>query len=175
LSEDIIIPAIAEDGSLFPIEKMEAHRIAQQHLAISVFVFSGTKLLIQQRAASKYHCPGRWANTCCSHPHWQESPQDAAMRRVQEELGFTVPLHKTAIVDYKADVGGGLTENERVHVFKGEADQASLKTSLNPEEVAAIRWVEVAELPRLLAEEPDTLCPWFAIYISRWPELNLGI
>lgn len=97
------------------------------------------------------------------------------MRRVQEELGFAVPLHKTAIVDYKADVGGDLTENERVHVFKGEADQASLKTSLNPEEVAAVRWVEVADLPRLLAEEPETLCPWFAIYISRWPELNLGI
>jgi isopentenyl-diphosphate delta-isomerase len=78
MSDEIIIPAIADDGTLFPIEKMEAHRIAQQHLAISVFVFSGTKLLIQQRAKGKYHCPGRWANTCCSHPHWQESVEDAA-------------------------------------------------------------------------------------------------
>ncbi len=175
MSEEIIIPAIAEDGTLFPIEKMEAHRIAQQHLAISVFVFSGTRLLIQQRAQGKYHCPGRWANTCCSHPHWQESVEDAARRRVEEELGFTVPLKKTAVIDYKADVGGGLTENERVHVFKGEVDETTLQTSLNPEEVAAVRWVEVADLPRLLADEPDTLCPWFAIYISRWNELNLGL
>jgi isopentenyl-diphosphate delta-isomerase len=96
-------------------------------------------------------------------------------RRVHEELGFTVPLSKTTVIDYKADVGGGLTENERVHVFKGEADQTTLKTSLNPEEVAAVRWVEVADLPRLLAEQPDSLCPWFAIYIRRWNELNLGL
>ena len=174
MSEDIIIPAIADDGSLFPIEKMEAHRLGQQHLAISVFVFSGNKLLIQQRAAGKYHCPGRWANTCCSHPHWQESPEDAAARRVQEELGISVPLRKTAIVDYRADVGGGLIENERVHVFVGEADETSLNTALNPDEVASVRWIEVADMPRLLADEADTLCPWFAIYIRRWPELNLG-
>jgi isopentenyl-diphosphate delta-isomerase len=132
MSDEIIIPAIADDGTLFPIEKMEAHRIAQQHLAISVFVFSGTKLLIQQRAKGKYHCPGRWANTCCSHPHWQESVEDAARRRVDEELGFTVPLSKTAVIDYKADVGGGLTENERVHVFKGEADETTLKSVSQP-------------------------------------------
>ena len=175
MNQEIIIPAIAEDGSLFPIEKMEAHRLGQQHLAISVFVFSGARLLIQQRAAGKYHCPGRWANTCCSHPHWEESPGDAAVRRVKEELGFTVPLRKTAIIDYRADVGGGLIENERVHAFRGEADEATLATRLNPEEVAAVRWVEVADLPRLLAKESDTLCPWFAIYIRRWSELNLGI
>ncbi len=175
MSEDIIIPAIAGDGSLFPIEKMEAHRLGQQHLAISVFVFSGSRLLIQQRAAGKYHCPGRWANTCCSHPHWDEAPEHAAVRRVGEELGFSVPLRKTAVIDYRADVGGGLIENERVHVFTAQADEATLATSLNPEEVAAVRWVEVADLPRLLADEPDTLCPWFAIYIRRWAELNLGV
>jgi isopentenyldiphosphate isomerase len=57
MSDEIIIPAIADDGTLFPIEKMEAHRIAQQHLAISVFVFSGTKLLIQQRARANITAP----------------------------------------------------------------------------------------------------------------------
>lgn len=175
MSGEITIPAIAADGSLFPIEKMEAHRVGQQHLAISAFVFSGTKLLIQQRAAGKYHCPGRWANTCCSHPHWQEQPEAAALRRLLEELGFSVPLEKTTVIDYKADVGGGLIENERVHVFKGEADEATLKPALNPDEVAAVRWVEVTQLAQLLANEPDTLCPWFAIYIRRWDELKLGL
>ena len=92
MNQEIIIPAIAEDGSLFPIEKMEAHRLGQQHLAISVFVFSGTRLLIQQRAAGKYHCPGRWANTCCSHPHWEETPEHAALRRVGEDRGLEVPV-----------------------------------------------------------------------------------
>lgn len=174
MATEIIIPAIAEDGSLFPIEKMEAHRTAQQHLAISVFVFSGSKLLIQQRAASKYHCPGKWANTCCSHPHWGETAEDAANRRIGEELGIAVALNKTSIFEYRADVGGGLTENERVHVFTGHADEAGLAISLNAEEVSATRWVEVSELSGLLAEHPDSLCPWFAIYISHWNELKLG-
>ncbi len=171
---EIIIPAIAEDGSLFPIEKMEAHRTAQQHLAISVFVFSGSKLLIQQRAASKYHCPGKWANTCCSHPHWGETAEDAANRRIGEELGIALPLSKTSVFEYRADVGGGLIENERVHVFAGHADEASLAISCNPEEVSATRWVEVSQLSALLAEQPDSLCPWFAIYINHWDELKLG-
>lgn len=174
LTPEIIIPAIAEDGSLFPIEKMEAHRTAQQHLAISVFVFSGSRLLIQQRAASKYHCPGKWANTCCSHPHWGETVENAATRRIGEELGISVPLSKTSVFDYRADVGGGLIENERVHVFAGHADETGLAMSLNAEEVSATRWVEVSELSALLAEQSDSLCPWFAIYISHWDELKLG-
>jgi isopentenyl-diphosphate delta-isomerase len=174
VTPEIIIPAIAADGSLFPIEKMEAHRTDQQHLAISVFVFSGSKLLIQQRAASKYHCPGKWANTCCSHPHWGETVENAATRRIGEELGIAVPLSKTSVFEYRADVGGGLIENERVHVFVGHADETRLAVSLNAEEVSATRWVEVSELSALLAEQPDSLCPWFAIYISHWDELKLG-
>jgi isopentenyl-diphosphate delta-isomerase len=171
---EIIIPAIAEDGSLFPIEKMEAHRTDQQHLAISVFVFSGSKLLIQQRATSKYHCPGKWANTCCSHPHWGETVENAATRRIGEELGINVPLSSTSVFEYRAEVGGGLIENERVHVFAGHADETGLQLTLNAEEVSATRWVEVSELSALLARQPDSLCPWFAIYISNWDKLNLG-
>ena len=175
MSTEIIIPAIAEDGSLFQIEKMKAHQIGQQHLAISVFVFSGSRLMIQQRALSKYHCAGKWANTCCSHPHWGESAENAANRRTKEELGFTLPLHQTALIDYRADVGGGLIENERVSVFVGHTDEASLTYALNPDEVSAIKWVKVTDLPDLLASQPESLCPWFAIYIQRWDELALGI
>lgn len=170
---EIIIPAIAEDGTLYPVEKMEAHRKGQQHVAISVFVFSGSRLLIQQRAASKYHCPGKWANTCCTHPHWGETVEEAASRRIKEELGFNLPLFSTTVIDYRADVGNGLVENERVHVFEGHADESELAIMPNDDEVAAIKWQEVAELPELQVSQPDTLCPWFSIYISRWGELKL--
>ena len=169
---DIIIPAIAEDGTLFPIEKLEAHKKGQFHLAISVFVFSPDgKLLIQRRADGKYHCGGLWANTCCSHPHWEEDIAACAHRRLQEELGFTLPLRAIGQVDYRADVGNGLIEHERVHMFAGEADPATLSPVLDPEEVAELRWVDLADLRRELIEKPADFTPWFTLYVERWSDL----
>ena len=77
----VIIPAIAADGSLYPVEKLMAHVEGLFHLAVSVFVFDGDRLLIQQRAHDKYHCGGMWANTCCTHPYWDEAAVTCAERR----------------------------------------------------------------------------------------------
>jgi 5-aminolevulinate synthase len=102
---DPLIPAIADNGSLFAIGKMQAHETGQKHLAISTFVFCGDKLLLQRRAESKYHSPGQWANSCCTHPHWGESVEAAAHRRVGEELGISLPLHHRAVVEYRPKSG----------------------------------------------------------------------
>ena len=114
--QSIMIPAIAPDGSLYPIEKLAAHQEGQFHLAVSIFVFCGEDLLIQKRALSKYHCGGLWANTCCTHPFWQEDLATSAHRRLREEMGFDVALSATNLVDYAADVTNGLREWERVQV-----------------------------------------------------------
>jgi isopentenyl-diphosphate Delta-isomerase len=70
-------------------------------------------VLIQQRALGKYHTPGLWANTCCTHPHWGEDLA-CARRRLREELGITGWRWPAGQVEYRADVGGGLTEHEVV-------------------------------------------------------------
>jgi isopentenyl-diphosphate delta-isomerase len=172
---EITIPAIAADGTLFPVEKMAAHREALLHLAISAFVFDGDRLLIQRRALTKYHCGGMWANTVCTHPHWGEAPAACAARRLREELGVTgVALAFTGVSDYRADVGGGLVEHERVHMFRGEADSATLTVAPDPEEVAETRWVAPAALRREMAERPEAFTPWFRIYVARWPDFAFG-
>jgi isopentenyl-diphosphate delta-isomerase len=166
----ITIPAIAEDGSLYPIEKLEAHRRGIQHLAISVFVFSRDRLLIQRRAMDKYHCGGLWANTCCTHPHWGESPEASAPRRLREELGITgLTLEPLGIIDYRAEVGGGLIENERVHMFRAVADVVELCP--NPEEVCDTRWVTLPDLVSEVRATPQAFTPWFRIYIDQWAEM----
>lgn len=167
----ILIPGIAADGSLYPIEKMHAHRAAAFHLAVSVFVFSRGDLLIQRRALGKYHCGGQWANTCCTHPHWGEDAAVAARRRLREELGFSTPLRETRVVDYRADVGAGLVEHERVHMFLGEVDRAGFRASPDPDEVAEVRWVSAAELTDEIAADPAAFTPWFRIYVARFPDL----
>ena len=169
----ITIPAVLDDGSLAPIEKMEAHRRGQLHLAVSVFLFDPSRrLLVQRRAASKYHCPGQWANTCCTHPHWGETPEAAAARRMDEELGIgELALEKRRTVDYRADVGNGLVEHERVTMFTRTIDPEALRFDLNPDEVDAIDWLSTEELAERLVERPETLTPWFRIYLERFPDL----
>jgi len=169
----LIIPGIAEDGSLYPLEKMEAHRSGALHLAVSVFIMSDDALLVQQRAAGKYHCGGLWANTCCSHPAWGEAPADSAHRRLYEELGLNARLRACNVLDYAADVTNGLREHERVHIFRGEVDRETLRLALNPDEVSAVRWMTRAELQQAARTSPEQFAPWFRIYLERWNELGL--
>ena len=169
----IVIPAIAADGTLYPLGKLEAHRQGALHLAVSVFVFSGDRLLIQRRADHKYHCGGQWANTCCTHPFWGELPERCAQRRLFEEVGIRLPLEPRAVVEYRAEVGNGLTEHERVHVFRGRLDRPEVLTGFNPDEVQDLRWVDQAELIEEVAANPEAFTPWLRIYLQRWDELGL--
>ncbi|MGF1659082.1 MAG: isopentenyl-diphosphate Delta-isomerase [Rubrimonas sp.] len=172
---DIMIPAIAEDDTLFPVEKLEAHRSGQLHMAISAFVFDGDRLLIQRRALSKYHCGGMWANTVCTHPHWGEAPLACAIRRLREEIGAEgLALAPTGVSEYRAEVTNGLIEHERVHMFRAEADRTRLKLALNPAEVAEIRWARAEELRAEIAATPERFTPWFRIYVARWPDFAFG-
>lgn len=170
----IMIPGINADGSLYPIEKIEAHQKGAHHLAISIFVFDGDELLIQQRALDKYHCGGQWANTCCTHPHWGEDPRLAASRRLQEELGFSVPLEERLIVEYSADVGNGLWEKERVYMFRADVAKGDVESmcDLNPDEVKDIRWITAGALRQDMAQYPAHYTPWFRIYVERFSDLN---
>lgn len=169
----VIIPAIAEDGALYPIEKIKAHVEGLLHLAVSVFVFDGDYLLLQRRAEAKYHCGGLWTNSCCTHPHWRETLEAAASRRLTEELGFTLPLLRHATVDYTADVGNGLSENERVTLFSATADRNMLELRPDPAEVSETRWITRSALVNEIAAMPERFTPWLRIYLDRFAGLHL--
>jgi len=168
------IPGIAADRTLFPVEKMDAHRRGVLHQAISIFVFDGDLLLLQRRAKTKYHSGGLWANTCCSHPVYGETQDACANRRLREELGFDTGLTRRATVDYHASVGDGLWENERVAVFEGvlEGDRSMVRP--NPEEVCEVRWMSLPDVLADITARPQAYTPWLRIYVDRWQELGLS-
>ena len=154
------------NGTLTAVEKLEVHQRGLRHMAISVFVMDGARVLIQRRALSKYHTPGLWANTCCTHPRWGENPADCAARRLQEELGITgLTLLRAGGVEYRADVGNGLIEHEVVDIFTASAP-ADLPIAMNPDEVMETRWVSLADLKLETQTRPDHFTPWLRIYLA---------
>ena len=169
----IMIPTWV-DGELTPVEKLEAHQRGLRHKAVSVFVLRGDEILLQRRAMGKYHTPGLWANTCCTHPEWDESPLDCAIRRLDEELGIRglTPAHRDTI-EYRADVGGGLIEHEVVDLFTAEAPK-DLTIAPNPDEVMETRWMTLRELTQAASNFPNRFTPWLRIYLDQHAEKIFG-
>jgi isopentenyl-diphosphate delta-isomerase len=161
----ILIPAWV-DGRLTPVDKLEAHRKGLRHKAISVFVLRGRDVLLQRRAMGKYHTPGLWTNTCCTHPHWNEHPAICATRRLDEELGITglVPQHRHHL-EYRAEVGKGLIEHEVVDVYVAEATD-KMTIHPDPDEVMDTRWIDCHDLIAEVRRHPDRFTPWLRIYLS---------
>ncbi len=150
-----------KDEALGTMEKMAAHEQALLHRAFSVFVFNTNgDLLMQQRAFSKYHSGGLWTNTCCSHPRPGEQVADAAIRRLQEEMGFKTNLTKAFDFTYKAAFDNGLTEHEFDHVFTGIYEGP---IHFNPNEVAAYAFMTEKELEEQIKKTPERFTAWFHI------------
>lgn len=154
------------NGTLAPVEKLEVHQRGLRHMAVSVFVMNGSKTLLQRRALGKYHTPGLWTNACCTHPRWGEDPLACATRRLREELGLTgLTLRRAGGTEYRADVGGGLTEHEVVDIFVAKA-AFDYPMQPNPDEVMQVSWVSLSDLSDQIKAEPARYTPWLRIYLS---------
>lgn len=142
-------------------EKMAAHQKGLLHRAFSVFLFNAEgKILLQQRADTKYHFGGLWSNTCCSHQRLEETSEQAAHRRLHEELGFDTDLYEAFTFIYRAeDPKTQLIEHELDTVLIGFYDQVI--SNVNPNEVKAVRWMSVSELFQDLDFQPDLYTYWF--------------
>ncbi|WP_135447152.1 isopentenyl-diphosphate delta-isomerase [Tabrizicola caldifontis] len=162
---DEMIPAWVE-GRLAPVGKLEVHQLGLRHKAVSVFVMEGARVLIQKRAAGKYHTPGLWANTCCTHPRWNEDAATCAVRRLREELGITgLYPHYAGRVEYRAEVGGGLIEHELVDIFVAEAAPGLIVVPALSE-VEDVRWVDLYDLKAEVLRQPERFTPWLRIYLT---------
>ncbi|MDP4261683.1 MAG: isopentenyl-diphosphate Delta-isomerase [Bacteroidota bacterium] len=157
-----------QDKAIGDMEKMEAHKRGVLHRAFSVFIFNSKgELLLQQRALNKYHSSGLWTNSCCSHPRPGEDTAEAAERRLQEEMGFSVVLEKIFDFVYRAEFDNGLIEHEFDHVFAGEYEGP---IEFNKQEVMDYCYKNLGDIRNLLKEHPGKFTQWFHLAFPRIEE-----
>ncbi|MBS4059116.1 MAG: isopentenyl-diphosphate Delta-isomerase [Bacteroidetes bacterium] len=161
MDKEFVILVDNSDNDLGVMEKMEAHEKAVLHRAFSIFIFnSKNQMLLQQRALSKYHSPGLWTNTCCSHPRQEETLEQATSRRLMEEMGMKCNITKAFDFVYKADVGQGLTEHEFDHVFVGYSDELP---EINRDEVESWKYMLLEDVKKDMRKHPEQYTVWFRI------------
>lgn len=171
--EDQLILVDEQDRETGVCGKLEAHEKGLLHRAFSIFIFrriladnpDGTRtfhnqLMMQKRAAGKYHSAGLWANSCCSHPRMGETVETAAERRLPEETGLSAELEETGAFVYKADFSNGLTEHEFDHVLVGWVDETQTPYP-NPEEAEEMVFADVENVMKDVLQNPGRYAAWF--------------
>lgn len=166
--EELVVLINPEDQVLGLMEKQKAHECGLLHRAFSVFLFNDLgEMLLQKRAASKYHSPNQWTNAVCSHPKNGESYLDGARRRLKEELGITAELVEKFNFIYKAEVGQNLWEHELDYVFVGEFDG---EFNLNKDEVSDVRYISITNLEQEIKDNPENFTEWFKIILQEYKQ-----
>jgi isopentenyl-diphosphate delta-isomerase len=146
-------------------EKLDVHRRGLLHRCFSIFVLDAHgRVLMQKRAASKYHSGGLWTNTCCGHPVAGEEVADAARRRLGEEMGFECALEELFTFVYRAELDHGLTEHEFDHVFLGRYEGP---LTPDPEEADGYSWERVAFVADDMERRPEVYTVWSRIAFAR--------
>ncbi len=168
MHKENVILVDENDNELGLMEKMEAHEKGMLHRAFSVFVFnSNNELMLQQRSDSKYHSGGLWTNTCCSHPRAGETLENAAKRRMMEEMGFSCELNHEFSFIYKAKLDNNLTEHELDHVFFAFYDGLP---EINPNEAKAWKYASINFIKKDISQNPELYTEWFKIMFNRVEE-----
>lgn len=164
--EEQVILVNENDEKIGLMPKMEAHEKALLHRAFSVFVFNeNNELMLQQRASHKYHSPGLWTNTCCSHQRDGESNIEAGKRRLLEEMGFVTELTEIMSFIYKAPFDNGLTEHEFDHIMIGTYNK---EPKINLDEVASWKWMPLEDVKNDIERSPDHYTAWFKIIFDKF-------
>jgi len=166
--EEKVILVDREDNQVGTMPKLEAHEKALLHRAFSVFIFNEKgELMLQRRALHKYHSPGLWTNTCCSHQRVGETNIEAGKRRLFEEMGFSCELEDTFWFIYKATFDNGLTEHELDHVMIGKYNA---EPKINPDEVAEYKWMTLEDLKTDMKDHSEKYTAWFKIIFQEYDQ-----
>ena len=118
---------------------------------ISVFVLNSQgQFLLQKRSTNKKYFPNMWA-LCTGHVENGESPKEAALREVKEELGITVSL------DHLYSFASGKFDSQTTYFFSIICNLSSNEFAIQKEELSEVRWFNVDTLINMIKSHDDTI------------------
>ena len=137
---------------IYPKEVLHSKDISLYHETVWMWITDETgRVLIQKRAATKKFLPGKWDISCAGHIELFETPECAAARELEEELGL--------------DMARDLLQNEKMFKYKSEwlhefsynyfMQINSSTTSIRKcdAEVGDVKFVTLNELQRIIFSE----------------------
>jgi isopentenyldiphosphate isomerase len=143
-----LIAVLTPDGAPTGIRKPKEliHRDGDWHRAAHVWIVARDgHILLQRRSLRKENNPGLWDVSAAGHLSAGESGIEAAVREVREELGlsisgdelqFVATLRESCVLNE-----GTYIDNEFHEIFLVRRDVDLPSLSLDPEEVAEVKWV----------------------------------
>ena len=159
---EFVILVDEHDRPVGTSEKLKAHLEGLRHRAFSIFLVDRSgRILLQQRHPAKYHSGGLWANSCCGHPRPSEDTEEAAQRRLTEELGISEPLEHAFTARYSLPVSDNMLEIEFAHVYFGLLREAP---NPSPSEIQSVMYLSASDLRGRAASLQ--IAPWLNHYLT---------
>ena len=158
---DQVVLVDGADREIGRADRMAVHTTETPlHRAFSTYLFNARgEVLVTRRALSKKTWPGVWTNSCCGHPRPGESLEEAARRRIRQELGLNAGPFTLLVPDfrYRAVDASGIVENELCPVLVCRIDDDPQPRA---DEVGEWAWWSWSQFLAAAADPESGLSPW---------------
>jgi isopentenyl-diphosphate Delta-isomerase len=142
-----------EDHPIGQVPRGEVFELGANFRTVHVFVFHKGDLVLQQLAPTRERHPERWGSSIAAYLHAGEQYENAARRRLWEELGLEGELER--IGKTRMEDEGSLKFVELYTLLNGPAQIRE------PEHIAELRYWSRQELEDAITEAPESFTPTF--------------
>jgi len=143
------------------VRRRDVFRLRANFRTVHVLVFNSRhELLLQRLAWSRERHPGQWGSSVAGYLHAGEKYEEAAQRRLFEELGLSAPLSAVGITPM---------EDEGVRKFIGVfTTTADRPKNAAPDQISEIKFFPLPAVERDIVVHPSDYTDTFRHVLNFW-------
>ncbi len=143
--------------------KSEAHAKSLWHPVAHLWIYNSKgQLLLQKRAPDKQVWPNVWDVSVAGHIAAGDKPKDTIIREAKEELGIKIVQAQVEFFDlspFNDKMPGGWFNRVYIYSYITEEEIDISDLVLEEEETSEVRWVDINNLRKELAEAKNHFSP----------------